>query len=180
MRTGMITLALAAGASLAAISVPARAQAAVISYDIPAGSLKAALDAYGRQSGRPVIYRGEQVRGITSQGYRGSAQADEALNKVLAGTGFTARGGEAGSVAIVRVADNRPSADSDISGRDIDIIVTARRREETLRDVPAALTAFSSRDLEETGADDFDDYAVRVPGLGFTDLGAVPSRGQGR
>jgi iron complex outermembrane receptor protein len=179
MRTGMITLALAAGASLAAISVPARAQAAVISYDIPAGSLKAALDAYGRQSGRPVIYRGEQVRGITSQGYRGSAQADEALNKVLAGTGFTARGGEAGSVAIVRVADNRPSADSDISGRDIDIIVTARRREETLRDVPAALTAFSSRDLEETGADDFDDYAVRVPGLGFTDLGAVPSRGQG-
>jgi iron complex outermembrane receptor protein len=180
MRTRMITLALAAGASIAAISVPAQAQSAVISYDIPAGSLKSALDAYGRQSGRPVIYRSDQVRGITSHGYRGPAQPDEALNKLLAGTGLAARGGEAGSVAIVRVADGQqPSSAPEAAGEDADIVVTARRREETLRDVPAALTAFSSRDLEETGADDFDDYAVRVPGLGFTDLGAVPIRGQG-
>lgn len=179
MRTRMITLALAAGACVVAMSTPAQAQAAVISYDIPAGSLKSALDAYGRQSGRPIIYRSEQVRGINSRGYRGPAQADEALNKLLAGTGFIARGGGAGSVAIVRAADDQSSAASDTAGSDNDIIVTARRREETLRDVPAALTAFSSRDLEETGADDFDDYAVRVPGLGFTDLGAVPIRGQG-
>jgi outer membrane receptor protein involved in Fe transport len=60
-----------------------------------------------------------------------------------------------------------------------EIVVTARKREETLRDVPAALTAFSGQELEKIGADDFDDYAVRVPGLGFSNLGAANIRGTG-
>jgi iron complex outermembrane receptor protein len=121
MRTGPITWALAA-ACVAALSAPAQAQAGVISYDIPAGSLKSALDAYGRQSGRAIIYRSDEVRGIRSRGYRGPAQADEALAKLLAGTGFIAREGGAGSVAIVRVADNQPRAASytiDETSRDI-------------------------------------------------------------
>jgi len=115
MRTGMTTLVLAA-ASIAPLSAQAQARAAVISYDIPAGSLKSALDAYSRQSGRPIIYRGEQVSGIRSRGYRGRARADEALNNLLAGTGFIAHGGGAGSVAIVRAVDNQPSAASDAVG----------------------------------------------------------------
>lgn len=179
MRIGTCVSALIVGASVAAVSAPSHAQTGVVSYNIPSGSLKSVLDAYGRQTSRAVIYRADQVRGTGSRGYRGRSRPDEALSALLAGTGFTARSGEGGAVAIVRAADTQTSGASEQVGDDTDIIVTARRREETLRDVPAAITAFSSRELEETGAQDFDDYAVKVPGLGFTSFGAAPVRGGG-
>ncbi|MDT9598752.1 TonB-dependent receptor domain-containing protein [Sphingosinicella rhizophila] len=180
MNIRTIAAALSVGTCIAALAVPAHAQ--TTNYDIPQGSLKAALDAYGRQSGRPVIYRADDVRGVNTRGYRGTASPDQALEGLLAGTGFTARAGDAGSVAIVRAEVGGPSAEdssADENGAGGEIVVTARKREETLSDVPAAITAFSGRDLEDIGADDFDDYALRVPGLGFTSLGAAGPRGIG-
>lgn len=189
MNIRIIAAALATGSCIAALAVPAAAQTQPQSrsYDIPAGSLKAALDAYGRQSGRPIIYRADEVRGAKSAGYRGSAQADQALEAVLSGTGFSARAGEAGSVAVVREnagspgIDNAPASADDSAAVDVggEILVTARKRSETLRDVPTAITAFSSQTLEQIGASDFNDYALRVPGLGFANFGAAPLRGVG-
>ena len=46
-----------------------------------------------------------------------------------------------------------------------EIIVTARKREETLLDVPVAMTALSSRDLQRYAASDFGGIANQVPGL---------------
>ena len=44
-----------------------------------------------------------------------------------------------------------------------DIVVTARRREETLLDVPIAVTAFSAARLEQTGAVDLTDLQTFTP-----------------
>ncbi len=57
-----------------------------------------------------------------------------------------------------------------------DIIVTAGKREERLRDVPAAITAVSADTIESLGIRDFRDYASLVPGLSQRDLGA-PGQG---
>ena len=46
-----------------------------------------------------------------------------------------------------------------------EIMVTARRREENLQDVPAAVTAFSAKDLELSGASDISEIAQAVPSV---------------
>ena len=46
-----------------------------------------------------------------------------------------------------------------------EIMVTARRREENLQDVPAAVTAFSNADLELRGASDITEIAQQAPSV---------------
>ena len=46
-----------------------------------------------------------------------------------------------------------------------DIVVTARRREETLLDVPIAITAFTGAQLEAQGATDITDLAQLTPNV---------------
>ncbi len=49
-----------------------------------------------------------------------------------------------------------------------EIIVTAQKREQSLFDVPASITAFSARDIEESRLYRLSDYAVRSPNLSFS------------
>jgi outer membrane receptor protein involved in Fe transport len=49
-----------------------------------------------------------------------------------------------------------------------EIVVTAQKREELLRDVPQSVTAIPEETLERLQANDFDDYAGHVPGLSVT------------
>ena len=46
-----------------------------------------------------------------------------------------------------------------------DIVVTARRREESLKDVPVAVSAFSSAQLEQKGAADITELTRTAPSL---------------
>src|SRR5689334_18474421 len=46
-----------------------------------------------------------------------------------------------------------------------DIVVTARRREELLQEVPVAVTAFTGEDLEKRGINDITDLQQTVPSL---------------
>lgn len=95
--------ALGTGACVAAIAMaaPAPAFAQAGNYDIRAGSLRAALDAWARQSRRQVIYRVDDLRGARSQGARGALSADAALAAILARSGFASRSDSSGAVAIV-------------------------------------------------------------------------------
>ena len=47
------------------------------------------------------------------------------------------------------------------------IIVTARKQEESLQDVPIAISAFTSEDLQEQGIRDIEDLSRRTPGFVF-------------
>lgn len=105
MRTISLIAALGTSACIVAIATPAQAQQ--VSFNIPAGSLKSTLDAYGRQSGRPIVYKADEIRGVQSRGFRGIASPDEALRAILAETGFAAQPGASGSVAIVRVGNGQ-------------------------------------------------------------------------
>lgn len=48
-----------------------------------------------------------------------------------------------------------------------DIIVTARKREETLQDVPLAVSAFTAERIEREGLRDIADVALQTPGFSF-------------
>lgn len=63
--------------------------------------------------------------------------------------------------------DQNSAADS----RDSDIVVTASKRSQKLRDVPSAITVLSSDFLEQQGANTIRDYATLTPGLLVRDQG---------
>lgn len=50
-----------------------------------------------------------------------------------------------------------------------EIVVTARKREESLQEVPIAVTAFSAEALESIGVRSLEDIALRTPGLQFSE-----------
>ena len=51
------------------------------------------------------------------------------------------------------------------------IVVTATKRSENLQDVPIAITALSTKTLEDLQIDSFDDYAKLIPSLSFKSSG---------
>lgn len=103
-----LAAALAASTCIVALATPAAAQTR--EYNIPAGSLKAALDAYVRQSGRQIVYKADEVRSARSPGVRGQVPADAALAALLDGSGFTTRT-DGKLVAIVKAGNDSATGD---------------------------------------------------------------------
>lgn len=159
-----LAAALTTSTCIVALATPAAAQTR--EYNIPAGSLKSALDAYVRQSGRQVVYRADQVRSARSPGTRGQQSAEAALAAILSGSGFTTRV-DGNLVAIVREGNGPAVAETSASSRDgaadgipaagesAEIVVTGSR----IRGAkPTSPVVSASRE--------------KITELGFTDLGS--------
>lgn len=184
------------GAAIAALGVPATVSAqtstasAKRSYDIAAGSMKSALDTWARQSGRQIIYRIRDVRGLHSPGARGTYDAQGALQAIIAGTGLVTRVDDSGAVAVIRgvalastgsvpagaltstpetpqqsseIDTNANVTDTDTGIQDI--VVTARRTQEPAQKVPVSLTAFSQDQLRARNITDATDLQNFTPSL---------------
>ena len=52
-----------------------------------------------------------------------------------------------------------------------EIVVTARKREEALQDIPLAITAFTSEELQKRSIQNMRDIALFTPGFNFEDFG---------
>lgn len=176
--------ALAAGVCMVAMATPAQAQER--SFNIPAGNLRSALDAFGRQSGKPIIYKVDEIRGLRTNGYRGTAAPQVALDAILSGTGFRARVAGSGAVAIMKTGnvsaanpvpgEAESGADDDSSGGYSDIVVTAQKREERLVDVPISIVAMGADELAKREINGIDDLTTAVPGLSVQSAGAWTRR----
>jgi len=95
----MMTAATLAG--VVAIGRTAVAQsAAQVSFDVPAGPLGRALTTFGRQAGLQVTYLSATTAGKTSSGLSGPATREQALTRILQGTGLVYRFTNATTVAI--------------------------------------------------------------------------------
>ena len=62
-------------------------------------------------------------------------------------------------------AERSPATEDEV------IVVTATKRAENLQDVPIAITAITTKTLEDTQVDSFDDYAKAVPSLSYKSFG---------
>jgi iron complex outermembrane receptor protein len=76
------------------------------------------------------------------------------------------------TVGQVALAQNSAKAPADESVGLDEVVVTARKTEERLVDVPLAITAFSSEAIEQKGIANLDDIAAATPGLTFSDVQA--------
>jgi|GEM_PF-253037 len=164
-----------AAISLAAvvISAPAAAQDTQVSISIPAQNLEDALIQFSRQTRQQLLFSPEAVRGRRAKALSGHFTSSRALQQLLAGTGLEASATPSGAWIIKAVAppammiqdasaSDTPSAGASTAN---DIIVTARRREESLQDVPQTVNAVSGEELAKLNLQRFEDLQSVVAGL---------------
>jgi iron complex outermembrane receptor protein len=191
-------------AGVAALALIATSsQAAELTFQIPPQLLSDALRSFGLQSGQSISFQGGLTGSDLSPGAVGHYEPEEALRRILAGSGLSyVRSG--GGIVIVEAPKERPAkvvkitADATVvtltapttiapttspaGGPALEqIVVTARKREENLLTVPLAVAVMSSTAIQNTGVKTVRDLAQFTPGLlaqtqsvnGFSDRSQV-------
>ena len=166
--------ALLASALLAASACAAHAE----TFNIPAGSLDAALNAYAVQTGATLLVSNEAIKGVRSVGVSGALSQDQALTHLLSGTGFTVRHTQSGALAIV---PNRSSENETyITPMQLAQASPARTAVETVtvtssklggadvQSIPIAITALSQEQLTSSQTAGGPDLIKQVPNMTFT------------
>jgi iron complex outermembrane receptor protein len=70
------------------------------------------------------------------------------------------------------------AADATATGSVEEVVVTAQKRTELLREVPAAVTAVTSSSLQNIGAARLDDYVAKIPGLTVSNVSSANGTNQ--
>lgn len=155
--------------------------AASLRFDIQPGPLEAALQAYAEQTGVDVLFSPQAVVGLRSPGGHDVSEPEDALKRLLRGSGLTVRRIGPRAFAVAPGPSARPRARADrgrvaapaadrVEALDA-VLVQARRREERLIDVPASVAVVSPADLDRLGGDGV--LALRQAALGLTAAGQV-------
>src|SRR5688500_6341539 len=101
------TLRFSSALALSSMILLSTAHAQSHEFHVPGGDLKEALAAYVRQAGVQLLYREDDVRGLTTAGVRGTLSVEEALSRLLKGTSLTVQRESSGAIAIGRLAPVR-------------------------------------------------------------------------
>lgn len=147
------------------VSMLAAAQSgAVRQVDIPAGDLVTALDTLARQSGAQFIYQADQLRGLRTPGVHGALSTDDALGRLLSGSGFTIQRDASGAMVIVKGSTPRrqpPAPVAARTGTPVDpeqaatrleaIQVTGSRIPRSQIEGPAPVTVITASDIKASG-----------------------------
>lgn len=130
------------------------AQAQTRNFDVAAGDLKTALDTFIAQSQAQLLYKVEDVKGLSTKGTKGAATPEEALAHLLEGTKLKIRRDADGAMVIyVAPPDALKSERTDQPPANLSsVVVTASRRHEPAREVPMQVSARSGEALERAGA----------------------------
>ncbi|AMG74949.1 TonB-dependent receptor [Sphingopyxis granuli] len=166
------------GASLAALALPfspAFAQTAERKpFDIPAQDAARALEQFGRQSGRSVMFDPARLTGAKSRAVQGQWTPQEALDRLLTGTGFSARQVNANTFVVSPRSGGesytieRGSTTDDGGYRPEEIVVTAQKRVESVQNVPISVSAFSAQSLDEQKIEGGSELVRAVPNVSFS------------
>ena len=159
-----LAAALATSTCLVALATPAAAQTR--EYNIPAGSLKAALDAYVRQSGRQIVYRADEVRSARSPGVRGQQSADAALTAMLAGSGFVTRV-DGNLIAIVKAPARSDTGEANAGSaaandESAEIVVTGTNIR-GVKNIAAPTASYDRKDLQSSSHATLPDFFKDLP-----------------
>lgn len=172
---GSLAFGALAASLVAAVPVTA-AQAAEPQYrfDIPAQELGTSLRALAQASNQQITFNAADVHGKRAPALRGSYSTPAALDILLRGSGMQADRGRTG-IYIVRRASavqsppplREPAFAQDTAGTE-EIVVTAQKREESIQDVPIAVSAFTPRALDEQKIEGGFDLLRGVPNVTFS------------
>jgi iron complex outermembrane receptor protein len=140
---------LLAGAVAILMAITAYAQN--LTFDIAAGDLQTALDAYIKQTGQQILYRNDDLKGKQSNGAKGDMSAEQALQAILAGTNLQMRRDESGAVVLFPAEAAAVAASTGKAGGN------------QLEEVVVRATAISQLSLETRTATRLDTDPMLVP-----------------
>ena len=157
-----------------ASGLSASAQDAVkMQVNIPSQSLQSALAAIGDDYGVTIVAPGALVRGKTAPPVTGEMTIDQAVARLLDGSGLEARRSSSGAIMVaMAVAEPAGYAEEALRIEEA-IIVTARKRDEDLQDVPISVTVFDDEEIQNSNFETFADYALRTPNISFQNNGGA-------
>ncbi len=147
-------------------------------FNIPAGDLKSALDSYMSETGVELIYPEDQMGGLRTKGVAGSLAPEEALTRLLKGTGFSLHH-QSGAIAIVRDRSSQSSA-TEVTPLQLAQAAPSRAAVETVtvtssklggadvQSIPIAITALSQEQLTASQTNGGPDLIKQVPNMTFT------------
>jgi iron complex outermembrane receptor protein len=137
-----------------------------LTADIPARPLAEALATFARQTGLQLVYVSGVVRNRRSHAAAAGLSADDALARLLRGTGLRFEYLTPHSIRILAaVAAPRNATNSPAQAELSEVIVTANRREEDLQDVPITLQVLTGDVLARLNATTFDDFVGYLPAV---------------
>ncbi|HEX6860049.1 MAG TPA: TonB-dependent receptor [Caulobacteraceae bacterium] len=143
------------------------AHAEPANFSIAPQPLSLAVGAFSEQSGRPVLLKPELADALASKGVNGSLEPEMALAQMLQGTGLSYR--KTGDTFLIVKADGPQSGSAAGGGAEVEaLIVTAQKREEDIQDVPIAISAFTSKDLQEQKIEGGFDLLKAIPNVTFS------------
>src|SRR3546814_7915996 len=85
--------------------------------DIPPGDLVSNLQALTRQAGAEFVYREDLLAGLRTQAVRGTMTAEQALEKLLEGSGFAVKRDPSGALMIIKSGTAVPEAEPQAATR---------------------------------------------------------------
>jgi len=181
--------ALAAPVYGAPVSSQSTTQSSPVHFSIPPSDLQSALLQLASQADVQVVANAEDTRGLSTKGLSGNFSIQEALTRLLEGSGLQYKLDSAGTITVMHApaAQMHQSAVQDAPGTASpphrvasepesleEVVVTSQKRVERLQDVPLAVTAISGESLSESGINDTTRLSNLTPSLTFTE-GAQPN-----
>ncbi len=152
-------------------------------FNIPAGSLNAALNAYSKPSARYRAHRFGRYgqEGAKTKGVEGDLSPDEALSRILSGTGFVVYRDPAGALGITKTRQSVSDISEDsamhiaaatapsASGAALETVtVTSSKVGGDIQNIPISITALSQEQLTATQTAGGPDLVKQVPNLTFS------------
>ncbi len=152
----------------------ARPDPPVRRFDIPAGPLDAALEAFTRVSGLRITLSDPVINTLQSAGVSGVFTAEQALERLLAGTAVGFRFTSSDSVSL-NLAGTAEFVEVTGSPR----AVASPKFTAALRDIPQTINVITSEVMEQQGATTLREVLRNVPGITFqAGEGGVPAGDQ--
>jgi iron complex outermembrane receptor protein len=153
-----------------------------VSFVIASQNLGDALTEFALQTKQQILYSPPAVEGRRTLALRGAYTVNQALSRLLSGSGLSSRTSTGGAILLVATRAEIPreadqpravlataNADTPRSGAvaSEEIVVTAQRRAENLQKVPISVTAVPSSTLAQLNLKSVNDVQLVTPGLSF-------------
>ena len=160
---------------VALVAVPAATAETVapatLAADIPAQPLAQALAEFARHTGLQLVYVSSVVRNKESHAVSAGLSTNEALTRLLEGTGLRFEYLAADTIDVLAAGPPEKSTQTPREGEPPQIIVTASRREENLQDVPITIQAITGDQLSELSALNFNDLVKYTTNITYSGNG---------
>lgn len=141
--------------------------------NIPAQPLAQALAAFARQTGLQIVYVSSVIRDQRSRAVAAGLTADEALARLLQGTGLRFQHLTPRSIAILAEAVEPPVVTPRVPTAEErgEVIITANRREENLQNVPITVQAITGDELKALNVATASDLLKYTPNVTYSGNG---------